>query len=260
MDIVIAALLGFLQGISEWLPISSSGHLVIAQAILGVSVPAEFDIVIMAGTTLAIFIYFRQKIFELAKGLLSFKPSSWNYVMLIALAGIPTAIIGFAGRAFFKSLFSQPLAVCALLALNGAFLIFASQCCKKESSLNPRSAFIIGIAQGIATAPGISRSGSTIGAALLMGVDAKEAAIFSFFIGAPAMAIASALEFVQGGFVLVQPMLMLSGCLSAFLAGYASIDILMKILQEGRLHLFGYYCIAAAILSGLLIFLGVRLY
>jgi undecaprenyl-diphosphatase len=259
MDIAAAILLGLIQGLTEWLPVSSSGHLVIAQTLLGLSVPAEFDIVIMAGTTLAILLYFRARLLQLGMGLLARDPSAWRYMGLMVLAGIPTAIVGFAGRAFFKGLFSQPLIVCALLAVTGLFLLLAGAPRTETRPLDARSALLIGLAQGVAVAPGISRSGSTIGTGLLMGIEPREAAIFSFFIGAPAMMVASTLEFVQGGAALMDPSLMLAGSLAALLAGYASIGVLMRMLQTGRLRWFGYYCLAAALVFGLLIGAGVRL-
>jgi len=102
MDFFSAIILGFVQGLTEWLPVSSSGHLVLVQTLMGWHAPAEFDIVIMAGTTLAILLYFRARLLALARGLLAREAATWRYVGLIVLAGVPTAILGFAGRSFFK--------------------------------------------------------------------------------------------------------------------------------------------------------------
>ena len=253
MDIISAIFLGLIQGFTEWLPISSSGHLVIAQALFGIDAPAEFDIVIMAGTTLALLIYFRQKIISLFFGLLKFDKPSVNYLMFMAIAGVPTALIGFPGRGFFKGLFSSPLAVCLFIVLTGVFLFFVSRKKpEKQQDLNSGRAALIGLAQGIAIAPGISRSGSTIGTGILLGLAPKDAAEFSFLIGAPAMAVASLLEFSGSVPASSELPAFALGTIAAFIAGYISIGFFMKILQENKLHFFAYYCMGAGIIFALL--------
>ena len=240
-----ALFLGLVQGFTEWLPISSSGHLVIFQSLLGISVPPDFDIVIMAGTIAALVLYFRRKILTVLLGIVSGERHALFYAALIVLSGIPTGIIGFAGKQFFKTLFGQPFVVSLLIIVTGLFLFLASRKKDQKAELNIKSALLIGIAQGVAVAPGISRSGSTIGTALLLGIKPKDAAEFSFLIGIPAMTIASALTFMDQpaagtGFV---PLLV--GVIAAFGAGYASIGVFMKLLQENRLYYFAVYCIVA---------------
>jgi len=248
MDVFSALLLGLIQGFTEWLPISSSGHLVIAQSLLHISAPAEFDIVIMLGTIAALLLYFRKKIITLANGLLRREPNAVKYILLMLLAGIPTAIVGFAGKAFFKSLFSQPFIVSLFIILTGIFLYFASRKREQKKDLDAKSAFAVGLAQGIAVAPGISRSGSTIGTALLLGIKPTEAAEFSFLIGAPAMLVASLLEFKDLASTTFDMQLAAVGIVAAFIAGYASIAFFMEILKRGKLELFAYYCIIAGLL------------
>ena len=246
LDIFSAALLGIIQGFTEWLPISSSGHLVVAQSLLGIAAPPEFDIAIMAGTTLALVIYFQERIGALLRGLLRRERKSIDYSVMIALAGVFTAIIGFAGKSFFKGLFAKPVIVSLLIAVTGIFLLLASRA-KEGGVLDLKKASFIGIAQGIAVAPGISRSGSTIGTAVLLGVKPKEAAVFSFLIGAPAMAIASTIEFLgtEGGGILLPELVV--GSITAFIAGYVGIGFFMKILEKGKLEWFGYYCVLAGL-------------
>ncbi len=253
LDIFSAALLGLIQGFTEWLPVSSSGHLVVVQALLGIEVPPEFDIVIMIGTTLALVIYFREKIIGLARGLFGGKKESFEYFLFIAAAGFFTAIIGFAGKTFFKGLFGQPVIVSLLIAATGVFLLIASSRKNLGEKMCLARAGLIGIAQGIAVAPGISRSGSTIGTAMLLGVKPKDAAEFSFLIGAPAMAIASGIEFFgaeNAGAGLPE---LAVGAVAAFLAGYAGIAFFMKILERGKFAWFGYYCILAGLAFALLL-------
>ncbi|MBI4399877.1 undecaprenyl-diphosphate phosphatase [Candidatus Micrarchaeota archaeon] len=258
MDILQAIFLGLIQGFTEWLPISSSGHLVVAQALLGIQTPPEFDIIIMIGTTLALLVYLRNKIISLLLGAVALKKDALNYIALIILAGIPTAIIGFAGRVFFKGLFTQPLTVSLLIVVTGIFLLIASRFAKYDQRLSPSKAALIGLAQGIAVAPGISRSGSTIGAGWLLGLNPLEAAEFSFFIGAPAMAVASIIEYLSiNGSTLDLNLLLpslIAGTIAAFITGYLSIGFLMKILEAKKLYLFGYYCIIAGITFAVIIY------
>ena len=115
-----ALFLGLVQGFTEWLPISSSGHLVIFQSLLGISVPPDFDIVIMAGTIAALILYFRKKILTVFLGIVSGERHALFYAALIVLSGIPTGIIGFAGKQFFKSLFGQPFMVSLLIIVTGS--------------------------------------------------------------------------------------------------------------------------------------------
>jgi undecaprenyl-diphosphatase len=240
-----ALFLGLVQGFTEWLPISSSGHLVIFQSLLGISVPPDFDIVIMMGTIAALILYFRKKILLLLSGMVAFERTALMYVALIALSGIPTGIIGFAGKEFFTGLFSQPFFVSILLIITGIFLFIASRPKNQKAEIDAKSALVIGVAQGFAIAPGISRSGATIGTALLLGIKPKDAAEFSFLIGIPAMTIASVLTYVEEpasgtGFA---PLLV--AIIAAFVAGYASIGLLMKWVQENKLYYFALYCVIA---------------
>jgi undecaprenyl-diphosphatase len=248
-----ALILGLLQGFTEWLPISSSGHLVIVQSLMGVTVPAQFDIMIMLGTIAALILYFRTRILSLIRGLSTGDPAAIRYILFIVIAGIATAVIGFSGKHFFIGLYDQPLIVCFLLILTGIFLYAASRPAIHESDLSNKSALLIGIAQGIAVAPGISRSGSTIGTALLLGIRPREAAEFSFIVGIPTMLVASLITFLEepgGGVPVISMIVAIAG---AFIAGYASIGIFMKLFEKNHLDYFAYYCIVAGCVFAILI-------
>jgi undecaprenyl-diphosphatase len=245
ITILEALFLGLVQGFTEWLPISSSGHLVIFESLLGISVPADFNIVIMAGTIAALILYFRKKILLLLMGIIAFERPALTYAGLIVLSGIPTGIIGFAGKEFFKALFEQPFIVSILMVITGIFLFIASRAKDQNAEVATKSALIIGVAQGFAVAPGISRSGATIGTALLLGIKPKDAAEFSFLIGIPAMTIAAVLTYLEepvsgSGFA---PLLV--AIIAAFIAGYASIGLFMKWLRENKLYYFAIYCVVA---------------
>jgi undecaprenyl-diphosphatase len=249
-----ALVLGLVQGFTEWLPISSSGHLVIIQSLLGISVPAAFDIVMMAGTIGALLLYFRDTLLSLAKGICAGDRTALRYCLFIVIAGIGTALVGFSGKAFFKGLFYQPFLVSCLLIVTGIFLFIASRAKPPAGEMTPQKSFLIGIAQGIAVAPGISRSGSTIGAALLLGIKAEDAAVFSFMIGIPAMTIASVLTFMEEPATTVTTIPLAVSTITAFIAGYASIGLLMKLLRENRLIIFACYCVGAGLLFAVLTF------
>jgi undecaprenyl-diphosphatase len=199
----------------------------------------------MAGTVEALILYFRKKIYSLFRGVLAGDRSAMMYVALVILAGFPTAVIGFDFRIFFKSLFSQPFIVSLLIIVTGVFLFIASRKKDTTGEVSPLSALLIGIAQGIAVAPGISRSGSTIGTALLMGIKPKEAAEFSFLIGIPAMIIASGLTYMEGPASGIGFLPMIVAVIAAFLAGYASIGLFMKVFEQNRLYYFAFYCVVA---------------
>jgi len=251
-----ALFLGLVQGFTEWLPISSSGHLVIFQSLLGISVPPDFDIVIMVGTIAALILYFRKKIYLLLRGIVKFERPALTYAALIVLSGIPTGIIGFAGKEFFKGLFSQPFVVSILIIITGIFLFIASRPKDRQAEVDAKSALWIGVAQGLAIAPGISRSGATIGTALLLGVKPPEAAEFSFMIGIPAMTIAAVLTYLEepASGSAFAPLLV--AVIAAFIAGYVSIGLFMKWLQENRLYYFAIYCVVAGSVFATLFYLG----
>jgi undecaprenyl-diphosphatase len=252
ISITEAIVLGTVQGFTEWLPISSSGHLVIVQSLLGITVPAAFDIVIMIGTIIALILYFRQTLLSLVQGIFRGDQATLRYCSFIVIAGIGTALVGFSGKSFFKELFYQPFIVSCLLIVTGIFLFIASKAKPPAGEMTARKSLVIGIAQGIAVAPGISRSGSTIGAALLLGIKAEDAAVFSFLIGIPAMTIASLVTFFEEPAATVTFAPLAVATVTAFVTGYASIGLLMKLLKENRFIIFAYYCIGAGLLFALL--------
>jgi undecaprenyl-diphosphatase len=251
-----ALFLGLVQGFTEWLPISSSGHLVIFESLLGIEVPADFNIVIMMGTIAALILYFRQKILRLVSGMVALDRTTLTYVGLIVLSGIPTGIIGFAGKEFFMGLFSQPFVVSILLIVSGIFLYIAQRAENRNREVDAKSALWIGVAQGCAIAPGISRSGTTIGTALLLGIKPKDAAEFSFLIGIPAMTIASVLTWLGEPASGSGAAPLLAAIIAAFIAGYASIGLFMKWLQEKKLYYFSLYCVIAGSIFATIFYLG----
>lgn len=266
-------LLGLLQGLAEFLPISSSGHLVLGKHFLNVQEAGMFfDIMLHAGTLLSIFVVFRKKIFQILAGALHKEKEAYQMILYIVLASIPTAIIGIGFKKPIEALFENPRAVCFALLVTGVLLFLTqwTSSSKNAADFSPKPmngwrAFIVGIIQGFACIPGISRSGSTTSVMLFLGIERKYAGEFTFLMSIPAVGGAALLDFKKwlscrtdvvsdicadaGTFSI--PLLV--GMLVAFICGIFALKWLMAFVQKGKLHYFSYYVWAAGILG--LIFL-----
>lgn len=249
MDLLEAMLLGLIQGITEWLPISSSAHLAFAQRFFGIEASVAFDIILHLGTLSAVVAYYRSDIYSLVRGLIAFDGKSISLAGLILLCAVPTAIIGFTLKDFFESMFASPLAISFALLVTGLLLLVSSKIRAGSHAIGVKESLMIGVAQGIAVAPGISRSGSTICTALLLGIGKEEAARFSFLAAILPVLGAGILEgrhALDGAF---EPVPLAAGFITAAVVGYLSIGLLIRFLNEGRFQIFGYYCIALAIFA-----------
>ncbi|MDD5336880.1 MAG: undecaprenyl-diphosphate phosphatase [Candidatus ainarchaeum sp.] len=255
VSLVEALFLGIVQGITEWLPISSSAHLALAEYFLSIKADVYFDLVLHLGTIVAVLVYYRKEIIELIAGVLKMDKVQLQLAFYLFIAAIPTAIIGFAFKDFFESMFSNPGAIAVALLITGAFLIIASKA-RERAGNDAKKSFAIGIAQGIAVAPGISRSGATIGTALLLGMKKEEAAKFSFLAGVVPILGASLLEGSKALSTSPELAPLLVGFIASAIIGYLSIGILLKILKESKLQYFGYYCIMLALIVGTLVLRG----
>jgi len=242
LNIWQAIALGIVQGITEFFPISSSGHLVLLQGLFGFSEPKiAFDIFLHVGSLVSIFIFFRKDIIELFKNRRLFA--------LIMTASIPTFFIGYFMKDMAESLFAAPKTVGWMLAATGVFLLTASIYSKhsagqKEPGL--LSSLIVGVAQGIAVIPGISRSGATIGSAILCGMKKEEAVRFSFLLAIPAILGASVFKMsdITGGLSGKESLAFFMGALAACITGVIAIKVLLELVKGNRLYIFGLYCIA----------------
>lgn len=242
------ALLGILQGLTEFLPISSSGHLIIGQHLLGISKPdISLEIILHLGTLLAVFVYFRKQIWELIDALINFKDkekhTSRLFSFYVIVAMIPTGIIGLLLKETLKANKNE-LHLVGTALLFTALLLFISNIIQKKQKttkpLNFLKSIAIGIGQGIAVIPGLSRSGSTIATALMTGISKKQAAEFSFILSIPAILAATILELDTS--IMFTPSYLV-GVLCSFVSGLLAIRFLMKLISKGRFHLFGYYCL-----------------
>ena len=245
MDFLGMLVLSIIQGITEWLPVSSSAHLALAQYYFVGEVPVIYDMGMHVGTMLAVLLYFRERIWGMLKSLLKFdtKSKEFRLILLIILASIPTAIIGFSFKGFFISMYTEPFLVGIALVITSLFLFSVFLSKGKEEKPNEKNAIAMGIAQGLAVAPGISRSGSTITAGLHMGMEWKEAASFSFLLAIPAIFGATFFLLLETELGAIDPELMLVGIIGAFLSGYASIHILLNFISRKTFPLFGVYCL-----------------
>jgi len=258
MSLFQAVFLGLLQGLTEFLPVSSSGHLVIAQHYLGgISQPGVlFDILLHFGTMGAVLLYFRRDCVQLAMAPFRSSPEAQPYRRLLALlviGSVPTAVIGLLFKDFFVSLFHNLTLVSLMLLVTGC-LLFLSERLRfsqhKEKRMTILDALLVGTIQGGAIIPGISRSGSTIAGLLFRGVDGETAARFSFLLALPAVFGAGLLSLGDFSAVSAKALpVYLVGMLVAFIAGLVSIHWLMAVVRRRRLYAFALYCWLVGITS-----------
>ena len=248
IDIVQAIILGIIQGITEWLPVSSSGHLALAEHLLGIQPSLLFNIALHIGSLVVILIVFRKEILAILTDVIKGNFSSPNAKLggYIILGSIPTAIIGFTFRDLFASFFVNMKAIGIALIVTGILLAMTKRKPGKRK-LNWIDSILVGIAQGCAIIPGISRSGATISTALLRGVDRQKAAAFSFLLAIPAIIGAGIGEF---DLATLQAELWptIIGTVTAIIVGYASLKLLLKIIHQQKFHLFSYYCFIVGII------------
>lgn len=250
MTMLQAAFLGLIQGLTEFFPVSSSGHLAIAQHFLpDFEQPGLlFDVMLHAGTMAAVLVYFRQDLLALLRSCArGGDPTDRRVLLLLGLASVPTAVIGLAAKDVVEPLFEVMPVVGAMLLITGFVLFWAGRRLKGERSLaqlNKKDALWVGIAQGLAIMPGISRSGTTIGCLLLRGVDADAAARFSFLLALPAVGGAALLHLKDLGQITHAELpAYLIGTFVAFASGLLAIRLLLRVLKHRRLGNFALYCL-----------------
>jgi undecaprenyl-diphosphatase len=255
-----ALALAVIQGLTEFLPVSSSGHLVLAQTFFGIDPASAFvyDIVLHLGTALAALVFYHRDVAGVLRGLLppyrqappEFRAAR-RLLLLLAAATVPTAVIGLTFKDFFEGLFASPTAVVAALAVTGTFLIASSLLPATTLAVENAPwwrAALVGVAQGIAIVPGISRSGSTIVAGLAVGLRREDAVRFSFLLALPAICGAALLELRHPpvGSPGVPVALAAAGFAAAAATGYLAILLVLRWTRAGKLWQFGLYCWAVA--------------
>ena len=253
MSIWEAILLGVVQGLTEFLPVSSSGHLALGQALLGIDTgDVTFEVIVHFGTLLAVITVLRRRIWSLIQGILSSDPASFKTVGLLVIGSIPAAFAGIFLEDRISSIFASPLTVSIMLIVTGGVLFSTRNRLGETSVDKTGTAFAVGVAQALAILPGISRSGMTIATGMWFRVEAGEAAAFSFLMAIPIIAGATALK--VGHLVSAGPggesvAALVAGAIAAYASGVLSIRWLLSILGRGELSRFAYYCWAVGIIG-----------
>ncbi len=258
MTILEALVLGLVQGLTEFLPISSSGHLVLGKRLLGVETGgAMIEVFLHFGTLLAILLVFRVRIgriiLSLFRGRMLLTPGkgvrftdpNLRLLLLILLGSIPAGVLGFFLRREIGALFDSTLFASSALIFTGGVLFSTRFSVLRNRDLKVRDALIVGFAQAIALLPGVSRSGATIGSGLLLGVERERAVEYSFLLAIPAILTATVLElgetvWHQGQRGDSLPIVL--GTFSAFVFGYLALRLLLRVVRRGRMSIFSYYC------------------
>lgn len=271
MDLLYAILLGILQGLTEFLPISSSGHLVIAQDIFNIQeADLAFDVILHVGTLVAVLVYYWRDVLNLISEFFILigdfikgkKPRLLDHsrpyrvlMIMIIIATIPTAIIGLVFDDLFSRLFESADFVGYALIVTGILLWIANSMVSGRKNIKNMTAWdavTVGLVQGLAITPGISRSGSTIFAGLVRGLNRELATRFSFLLSIPAILGAVVLEgkdVFESASTVHEVVPVLAGFIAAAVSGYLAIHFLISVLQKKKLNYFSYYCWALGLMT-----------
>jgi len=249
MELIEIIFLGIIQGLTEFLPVSSSGHLVLGQYLLGIKSPGNtLEILFHLGTLgSVVFVFFN----EIKDILLTIdKKPTQKLLAFISVATLPAMIAGFLFRNEINRLFENINSVGYAFCITGLILVFSSLSKNKKVKLSFSSSIIIGLSQAVAIIPGISRSGFTITVSLLMGISPEKSAKFSFLLSMPIIFGAGLLGVIDinSGELFTLPIIF-TAILSSFLVGVLSLKILLMLLEKGKFYFFGIYCICIGIIS-----------
>ena len=270
MEFIDSFLLGLIQGLTEFLPISSSGHLVLGEALLGGELDKSitFEVVVHFGTLCSILIYYHQKIRDILSSIwdLLINPNQFSNKVsadpnikltgFILLSMIPALIVGLTLKETIENVFLNPFTVSIMLLVTGVILFSTRFREQFPHKIKSSSAFGIGLAQAFAILPGISRSGSTISLGLYLGINRQEVANFSFLMVIPVIAGAMLLEvktMIEMGIPMAAFWDLVIGFLASFVSGYFALKYLIIMLQTKGIHPFAWYCWAIGI-AGLIYF------
>lgn len=262
-DILEAVILGIIQGLTEFLPVSSSGHLELGKYILGdTSLPEEsllMTVVLHFATALATVIVFRKDIADILTGLVKngIKGEEFTFAKYVVLSMIPATLVGLVFEKEIESLFSQNITlVSIMLIVTGVLLLFTNKAKENSGEVDNLNAFLIVISQAIAILPGISRSGATISTALYLGINKEKAARFSFLMVVPLIIGKMAKDLMEGEItqtsVQITPLLV--GGLAAFVTGFFACTWMINLVKNSKLTYFAYYCFMVGMLGLLFIF------
>ena len=252
MEIINAIILGIIQGLTEFLPVSSSGHLEIAKAILGEGKVGEesllMTVVLHFATALSTIIIFRKDLIEIFSGLFQFKNNeAFQFSLKIVLSMIPATLVGVFFNDKIEALFGGALTlVGSMLLITGLLLFLADRAKASEKQVGVKDAILIGISQAIAILPGISRSGATISTSVLLGIDKEKSARFSFLMVVPLIFGKMAKDILSGGISTTDTnfLPLIIGFIFAFFTGMFACKWMIKLVKNSQLKYFAYYCFA----------------
>jgi len=261
-------LLGIIQGLTEFLPVSSSGHLVLSRHFLNQGESTgdlSLEVFLHLGSLLAVFIFFRKEISALFMSLFKWDKSEKSIehhqqIFYILIATAVTGIIGLSFKDLIENLFSNAILVAIFLSVTGIIIFFSDKIRTgqlKSGEIGFFRALFIGLGQAIAITPGISRSGTTIAFSLFSGMKREEAASFSFLLSIPAILGANIMEFESLSTLNMADLVnYLAGFIAAFISGYLVIGFLLKMIQKAQLKYFAFYCWAISLISIILLLAG----
>ena len=257
MQTIHVLILAVVQGLTEFLPVSSSGHLVLAQRALGVQTPGpDVELFLHLGTLVSVCVFYRRRLLELLGSFLRGERAGWLYALWVVVATVPAAVFYKACGERIDALYDSHRAVAALLLLNGVLLLLSALADRRktEKPLGFVRALAMGVGQALAILPGVSRSGTSISAGRLFGLGPKAAAEFSFIMSIPVIAGAAVLEFVAaddrlaaGGATDTFPVPIgpaLAGTVVAAAVGWIALRTVVRLLERGAFWMFGPYCLA----------------
>ena len=275
MTILEAIVLGVLQGITEFIPVSSSGHLVLMQHFLGIKESQVFfDVMLHFGTLGAVIIVYYQLIGSLMRTGFStlFQADFYRHprltisntpdlrlIWFLLLGSIPTGLIALLFKDSLEAIFGKPMIVAGMLIITGLILQLSRLGQRGGEAETPLQAWhtpLVGIIQGLAIIPGISRSGSTISISLLLGLSPQVAAQYSFLLSIPAILGAVSLKLKDVGDITIAPTVIVAGTLTSFIVGYIALRFLLAMLNRGKFSVFSYYCFALGIVAAVSIWQG----
>jgi undecaprenyl-diphosphatase len=252
-----AFILGIVQGLTEFLPVSSSGHLLLSKEILGINNNGgtTFEVLVHAATVLSTVTVFRNDIVKLLAGLFKFEYNrETEYVLKIAVSMIPVMVIGLFFKSEVESLFGEgPALVGSMLLLTAVLLLFSHFARKGEKPVSYSNAFVIGLAQACAVLPGLSRSGATISTGLLLGNNRNEIARFSFLMVLVPILGEAFLDLIGGNFspaksgITTLPLII--GFIGAYVSGLFACKLMIKLVSQVKLYWFAIYCAAVGIIA-----------
>lgn len=257
METIDAIILGIIQGLTEFLPVSSSGHLELGKAILGAdALPEEsllFTVVLHFATALSTIVVFRKDVWDILKGLFQFK---WNeetqFAVKILISMVPAALVGFFLQDYMEVFFDGAIIIVGFMLIITAILLYLADLAKTtDKGVSFKGSFVIGMAQMVAMLPGISRSGATISAAVLLGIDKSKSARFSFLMVVPLIIGKMAKDVLSGeiNFQSDETLAMGAGFVAAFIAGLVACTWMIKLVRQSKLTYFAIYCLLVGLIA-----------